>query len=165
MRGSLVLVTGGAGFIGSHVVDRLVAAGHRPRILDTRPSPWHAGVETVIGDVRSLDDVVAASRGCAAICHLAAADVHEVLERPAWATELNAMGTLVAVYVIAVIVAGLQQIGVPFWAEYIVYGVALAGGVALSGKLTALREQRARRDQLRAFEESRKEAAPVIMVR
>ncbi|QEC49850.1 NAD-dependent epimerase/dehydratase family protein [Baekduia soli] len=95
MRGSVVLVTGGAGFIGSHVVDRLIAAGHRPRILDTRASPWHAGVETVIGDVRRLDDVLAASRGCAAICHLAAAaDVNEVHERPAWATELNALGTL-----------------------------------------------------------------------
>ena len=32
-----VLVTGGAGFIGSHVVDRLLAVGHRPRIYDLRP--------------------------------------------------------------------------------------------------------------------------------
>ena len=41
MRGDSldVLVTGGAGFIGSHVVDRLLAAGHRPRIFDLRPSP------------------------------------------------------------------------------------------------------------------------------
>ena len=67
----------------------------------------------------------------------------------------NAIGTVVAVYVIAVIVAGLQQIGVPFWAEHVVYGVALAGGVALSTHLTRLREERARRDQLKAFEESR----------
>ena len=36
---SRVLVTGGAGFIGSHVVDKLIAAGHEPRILDVRPSP------------------------------------------------------------------------------------------------------------------------------
>lgn len=71
----------------------------------------------------------------------------------------NAIGTTVAVYVIAVIVAGLQQIGVPFWAEYVVYGVALAGGVALSTQLTRLREERARRDQLRAFEESREMTA------
>ena len=67
----------------------------------------------------------------------------------------NAMGTAVAVYVIAVIVAGLQQIGVPFWAEHVVYGVALAGGVALSTYLTRLREERARRDQLQAVLESR----------
>lgn len=70
----------------------------------------------------------------------------------------NAIGTLVAVYVIAVIVAGLQQVGVPFWTEYIVYGIALGGGVALSQYLTRLREERARRDQLKAFEESRSKA-------
>lgn len=67
----------------------------------------------------------------------------------------NALGTAVAVYTVAVIVAGLQQIGVPFWAENIVYGVALAGGVGLSRRLTRMREERARRDQLRALKESR----------
>ena len=48
-----VLVTGGAGFIGSHVVDRLQARGHEPRIFDLVPSPHHrAGdVETVLGDL------------------------------------------------------------------------------------------------------------------
>jgi UDP-glucose 4-epimerase len=92
-----VLVTGGAGFIGSHVVDRLIAAGHRARILDQRPSPWHEDgvVETVTGDVRRLDDVLRAAHGCSAICHLAAAaDVGEVQAQPAWATELNTTGTL-----------------------------------------------------------------------
>src|SRR3954471_8560828 len=94
---SVVLVTGGAGFIGSHVVDGLAAAGYIPRILDVRASPWHGAdeIETVIGDVRRVDDVVDALRGCSAVCHLAAAaDVGEVHAEPGWATELNAMGTL-----------------------------------------------------------------------
>jgi ribose transport system permease protein len=67
----------------------------------------------------------------------------------------NALGTAVAVYTVAVILAGLQQLGVPFWAENIVYGVALAGGVGLSRRLTRMREEAARRDQLRALKESR----------
>ena len=90
-----VLVTGGAGFIGSHVVDRLASAGHVARILDTRPSPWHDDVETVLGDVCKLEDVRRALHGCDAVCHLAAAaDVGEVIQWPAESTELNAMGTL-----------------------------------------------------------------------
>ena len=94
---STVLVTGGSGFIGSHVVDRLAAAGHRPRILDTRRSPWHdsSEVETVLGDVRRLGAVMRAAQGCSAICHLAAvADVAQVHDEPADSTELNATGTL-----------------------------------------------------------------------
>jgi ribose transport system permease protein len=67
----------------------------------------------------------------------------------------NAVGTMVAVYLIAVIVAGLQQIGVPYWAEYIVYGLSLVGGVAMSRHLTKMRLDRARLDQLKAFDESR----------
>jgi UDP-glucose 4-epimerase len=90
-----VLVTGGAGFIGSHVVDRLASAGHVPRILDTKASPWHADVETVLGDVRRIEDVRSALRDCDAVCHLAAAaDVGQVIRTPAESTELNAMGTL-----------------------------------------------------------------------
>jgi UDP-glucose 4-epimerase len=106
---SVVLVTGGAGFIGSHVVDRLVAAGHRPRILDQRPSPWHASgeIDTVIGDVRRPEDVMRAAHGCAAICHLAAAaDVGEVHAQPAWSTELNTTGTLN-------VLEAARQLGIP----------------------------------------------------
>lgn len=67
----------------------------------------------------------------------------------------NALGTAVAVYTVAVIVTGLQQVGIPFWVENIVYGVALVGGVGLSRYLTRIREEEARRTQLRALKESR----------
>ena len=48
-----VLVTGGSGFIGSHVVDKLRARGYEPVIYDLRPSPWHpdGDVDTVLGSL------------------------------------------------------------------------------------------------------------------
>ncbi len=92
-----VLVTGGAGFIGSHVVDQLRLAGHEPRIFDVRPSPYpeHREVETVLGDLLEADAVLAAAEGCDAIAHLAAAaDVGIVVEQPRESEALNARGTL-----------------------------------------------------------------------
>jgi UDP-glucose 4-epimerase len=94
---SRVLVTGGAGFIGSFVVDRLRAAGHEAVIFDIRHSPHHARgeVPTVIGDVLDYESVLKGARGCDAIAHLAAAaDVGEVAADPRSAERLNACGTL-----------------------------------------------------------------------
>ncbi|MDP9347275.1 MAG: NAD-dependent epimerase/dehydratase family protein [Actinomycetota bacterium] len=92
-----VLVTGGAGFIGSHAVDRLIARGHDPRILDIERSPYpeHEDVDTVIGDVLDPGTLLDAARGCDVIAHLAAsADVGIVAEQPLAAEQLNAHGTL-----------------------------------------------------------------------
>jgi UDP-glucose 4-epimerase len=93
---SRILVTGGAGFIGSFVVDRLRAAGHEAVIFDVRHSPHHAPgeVPTVIGDVLELESLKEAVRGCDAIAHLAAAaDVGEVAADPEAAELLNSRGT------------------------------------------------------------------------
>jgi UDP-glucose 4-epimerase len=92
-----VLVTGGAGFIGSHVVDRLVAQGHRPRIFDQRPSPWHspAVVDTCIGDLGDVSRLRSSMDDCDVVVHLAAAaDVDLVREDPLDAERRNARGTL-----------------------------------------------------------------------
>jgi UDP-glucose 4-epimerase len=92
-----VLVTGGAGFIGSHVVDRLNAAGQRPRIFDLRRSPHHprGAVPEVRGDLADLARLTRSMRGCDAVVHLAAAaDVARVRDAPTEAEERNARGTL-----------------------------------------------------------------------
>ena len=90
-----VLVTGGSGFIGSHVLDRLAAHGHVPRNFDLVQSQHHdGGIETVIGDLLDVDAVRGAVRGCDAIVHLAAvADVNDVVADPARAELVNDRGT------------------------------------------------------------------------
>jgi UDP-glucose 4-epimerase len=90
-----ILVTGGSGFIGSHVVDRLIATGRAARIYDLRRSPWHPDVPTVLGDLGDLDRLCEAMEGCDAVLHLAAAaDVNEVLADPVEAERRNTRGTL-----------------------------------------------------------------------
>jgi UDP-glucose 4-epimerase len=90
-----VLVTGGSGFIGSHVVDALVRDGRTPRIFDLRRSPFHDDVETVTGDLTDTAALARAMAGCSAVVHLAAAaDVGEVEADPAEAERRNARGTL-----------------------------------------------------------------------
>lgn len=89
-----VLVTGGSGFIGSHVVDALIEAGHEPRIFDVIASPWHDDVDTFIGDLTDAEAVKMAARGCDAIAHLGAiADVNHVAADPAYAERVNSGGT------------------------------------------------------------------------
>jgi dTDP-L-rhamnose 4-epimerase len=76
----MILVTGGAGFIGSHVVDQLVDTGHQVRVLDHLHPAAHSAVpayvngaaEWIRGDVRDLDTVREAVAGADAICHQAA---------------------------------------------------------------------------------------------
>jgi UDP-glucose 4-epimerase len=92
-----VLVTGGSGFIGSHVLDRLVEAGWQPRNFDLQPSPHHppGEVETVIGDLLDLNALTRAMYGCERVVHLAAAaDVGVVAREPRSAEEVNARGTI-----------------------------------------------------------------------
>ncbi|MDD5449045.1 MAG: GDP-mannose 4,6-dehydratase [Candidatus Omnitrophica bacterium] len=77
-----ILVTGGAGFIGSYTVDRLLQLGHEARVLDNLDGQVHASgrlpsyfnkeAEFIKGDVRDYNTVVRAIKGPDAIFHLAA---------------------------------------------------------------------------------------------
>ena len=92
-----VLVTGGSGFIGSHVVDRLVEAGHEPKIFDLRPSEHHPAseVDTFIGDLLDRDRLRQAMLDCDAVAHLGAmADADLVARQPSDAERVNSHGTL-----------------------------------------------------------------------
>jgi len=78
--GETVLVVGGAGYIGSIVVRRLLATGRRVRVLDSlvygdgaiRDVLGHPGLELMVGDCRNIQSVVAGVRDADAIVHLAA---------------------------------------------------------------------------------------------
>src|SRR5246500_4413704 len=100
-----VLVTGGSGFIGSHVVDKLRERGHEPVIYDLRPSPWHSSaahpvpglppVDTVLGSITDREALERALHSCDAVAHLAAvADVNDVHAEPEDAERVNARGTV-----------------------------------------------------------------------
>ena len=99
-----VLVTGGSGFIGSHVVDKLRARGYEPVIYDLRPSPWHSdparsphtsSVDTVLGSITDREALERALHSCDAVAHLAAvADVNDVHASPEDAERVNARGTV-----------------------------------------------------------------------
>jgi UDP-glucose 4-epimerase len=88
MRG---LVTGGAGFLGSHVADHLASLGHDIVVLDTAEA---AGRRTIRADLLELEGLRRAVRGFDFICHLAAiGDVYLAMENPPLAAAVNVAGT------------------------------------------------------------------------
>ena len=93
------IVTGGAGFIGSHVVDALVAQGAEVAVVDSlvhgAQDNVAAGAELHVRDIREpLDDVFDAVRP-EAVLHLAAqADVRVSVERPVEDADVNVLGTV-----------------------------------------------------------------------
>ena len=103
---SLTLITGGAGFIGSHLADELLAHGYRVRMFDDLTPQVHGGadrpqylspeVELLVGDVRDPDAVARAVDGVDAVVHLAArVGVGQSMYELAEYTAVNSLGTAV----------------------------------------------------------------------
>lgn len=96
------LVTGGAGFIGSHIVGELLSRGHRVRILDNYSTgrrsnldAFAGDVEVLEGDVRSYERAHNAVRGTDCVVHLAALpSVPRSVQDPLTTSEANITGTL-----------------------------------------------------------------------
>jgi dTDP-L-rhamnose 4-epimerase len=108
-----ILVTGGAGFIGSFLVDALLQRGHRVRIYDalvpqvhgperTPPSYLNTGAELVKGDVRDRETLSKALRDVDVVFHLAAAvGVGQSMYQIQYYTEANTLGGAVLLDLLA----------------------------------------------------------------
>lgn len=97
-----ILVTGGAGFIGSNLVDVLVSNGHKVIVYDNLSSGNMSNlkqvenrIQFVKGDIRDPDLLVKASEGCDLVFHMAAmVSVTQTVENPVLSSQINEMGTL-----------------------------------------------------------------------
>ena len=109
-----ILVTGGAGFIGSHLIERLLAAGHGVRVLDNLSTgkrhnlPQHPALEFIEGDIGDAATVDRCMPGVEAVVHLAAvASVQASIDDPRATHRSNFDGTLNLLE--AAHVAGVQR--------------------------------------------------------
>lgn len=91
-----IVVTGGAGFLGSHIADVLSEAGHDVTIYDLKPSEYQrADQKFVQGDLRDTSLLIDTLKGKDYVYHLAAlADLNEARKRPLETVDINIKGTL-----------------------------------------------------------------------
>jgi UDP-glucose 4-epimerase len=91
-----LVVTGGAGFLGSHLVDTLVARGHAVTVLDRGRSRWlPPGVAFIQADLADRAALAAAVEGADAVYHLAGfADLNAAKTQPLDTVHANILGTV-----------------------------------------------------------------------
>lgn len=165
-----VLVTGGAGFIGSHLADELLAAGYRVRALDalceqvhgpakTRPEYLDGRVELQVGDIRDPAAVEGALDGVDAVFHLASAvGVGQSMYEMNDYMDINCRGT--AVLLEALVKRPVEKLVVA--SSMSVYGEGLyrsSGGALICGASRDLDALRAGRWEVR--DEGGRPAVPV----
>jgi UDP-glucose 4-epimerase len=90
------LVTGGSGFLGSHIADELSDRGYHVLIMDRSPSPWlRDDQEILIGDILDPGDVQRAVEGVDCVFHLAGfSDLNAARTQPQATARLNVEGTI-----------------------------------------------------------------------
>jgi UDP-glucose 4-epimerase len=89
-----IAVTGGSGFIASHVVDHLIAAGCEVVVIDHRVKPHRNDVQFEDIDILNLSALIQATKGCDYIYHLAAvSNVNYAHKYPVYTVDLNINGT------------------------------------------------------------------------
>ena len=91
-----VLLTGGSGFLGSHVADQLSNIGHKVTIYDKKKSNWlRTDQKMIIGNILDSSKLEKAISKSDIIFHFAAiADIDESLKKPIDSTKINIFGTL-----------------------------------------------------------------------
>jgi UDP-glucose 4-epimerase len=120
-----IAVTGGCGFIGSHVVDHLIRGGHRVRALDVNRRWLNPDAEYQQADIFDESALAAAMAGAEAVFHLAgAADVNDVAADPVRAVRLNVEGTTRVLEAARQAGVGRFVLASTVW----VYGAALGHG-------------------------------------
>lgn len=92
-----ITVFGGAGFLGSHVCDKLSDAGHKVTIVDLHPSPWLRPDQTmIIGDLLDEEAVDKAVTGADVVFNYAGiADIGEANRRPIDTARVNVLGNVI----------------------------------------------------------------------